>query len=338
MTELIKRSQIRHTAAKTQRVREQNNSGNRTIDADPLPNFARQCLWSEALQELTVTQASDVGILALTLAAHVMKKADEKHAQALREAKTEEEKLLAHVHHPLGEILHETMPLNPSHLKGALKDLIRWASVYAKLAAGNRSQNRNQGVETLFAPSAYMTDWGCDGHPWSRETSARLRLTRFFEKTSSTFARFLSSAFTQLVKNGPAYMAWSANFPVFLCDLTKPSHRHCAHLLCEQCHGECVIVTRACDAQTQKQLAKRLLVVVDREGVFEALAGKFAPAMLLERRLGGWTVTFPCGEVKRQDLESKKYPALARALAFCAQNPVYEKKKTANLRAKESLA
>lgn len=313
MTELTKRSQIRHTAAKTRNVQ----LNNRTIDCAPLPDFARQCLWSQPMQELSVTQASDVGIVALTLAAHVMKKAEIEHAAALQSARTDEEKLLTTMHHPLTQILAKEIPPNPAHLKGALKDLIAWAGLYAK-------QTQKQAQDTFLSRAAYVTDWGCDGHPWSRETAARLRLTRFFEKTSSNFARFLSSAFTQLVKNGPAYMAWSANFPVFLCDITQTSHRHCAHLLCEMCHGECVIVTRSLDAQTQKKLAKKLLVVFDREGVFETLAGKFAPAMLLERRLGGWTVTFPCGEVKRRELESKKYPALARALAFCATRPVCE--------------
>ena len=43
--------------------------------------------------------------------------------------------------------------------------------------------------------------------------------------------------------------------------------------------------------------------------------------MLLERRIGGWTVTFPAGGAAERELKNKKYPGFARALARCAALP-----------------
>lgn len=342
MTGLIKRSQTRHVADKTRHMRDLRALGVEIKDPTAAQNFARQCLWGKDIQALETIDASDVGLLALALSGWVIKHAKAMHAANLAQAKSEDQKVAAQMAHPIVDIFKDSLPLDFYRLQGTLKDLIDFAPMYARFAA--KSDTTNLGVKALqqnksalLSHSTYMTDWGCDGHPWSREVTARLRLTRFFEKTTGEFAKFLAQAFTALVKNGPAYIAWSSNFPVLIADMNETNHRRLANLLCEQCHGECVVVGPSVANDARGQLDHRLLTVADTAGIFQTMAGAFAPAMLLERRLGGWTVTFPCGEIDARDLTNPKLPALARALAQCAENPVHAPVKKENNKRREIL-
>lgn len=68
----------------------------------------------------------------------------------------------------------------------------------------------------------------------------------------------------------------------------------------------------ACDAAL-----KNLPVLIDREGLLhELLAPGNPPIFLLERRLAGWTLTYPLGGADPREAHNRKLPAWARALAF----------------------
>ena len=113
-------------------------------------------------------------------------------------------------------------------------------------------------------------------------------------------------------------------WPVFVCDLNNTYHRYAAQEIDKAAKGDLVVVTQAMTAHTQSVVARYasdLTVVTDEESFFATFLGDYGPAMLLERRIGGWTVTFPAGGAAERELKNKKYPGFARALARCAQMP-----------------
>ena len=152
----------------------------------------------------------------------------------------------------------------------------------------------------------------------------RLRLVRYYEKTSGEFAQTVHRAMAALSRNGTAYAAWSAGWPVFVCDLNNTYERYAAQELLRTCDGAVAVVSRPLSAQTRTILARYapdMAVVTDEAGLLSVLLGNYGTVMLLERRIGGWTVTFPAGGASEKDLKNRKYPGFARALARCAVLP-----------------
>ena len=254
-------------------------------------------------------------------------------------------------------LFHLTLPLDVRKLNGALNELMRLAPVYrGYVCAQERAQiereararkmnevqqGRQQGRgkdlsedvdcvssdpaapevplhgESLFSRDLARFQFGFDGHWMTRETAARLRLVRYYEKASSDFSRFVRRAWGLLSQQGAAYMAWQSNFPILVCDLNIPAHREAALVLFEACHGEAVVVTPGFDARLRAAFPSALLVVEDNTQAFAAIAGNYGVVMLLEKRIGGWTVTFPAGAVAPRELTKTRYGKLPVALAMC---------------------
>ncbi len=326
MTQLPKRSQTRTSAAQSRKLSKRVAEGLDQGDVFDATRFAQRHFSASMTKAWTVKESESIGLLALSLAGWVLKSARVMQTEKSNETPMQKGKK-APVNETLLGIFKETLPLKLANLEGALKELSRIAPHFETLVratAGEKAMDEHS--DGIFSAATLAYRLGCDGHPFSRETAMRLRLTRYFEKTSSEFARFLSQAYAVLAKNGTAYLAWTSNFPVFICDLNEVNHQRCANLLVEQCHGEVVMITPTLKARSHMKLASKMLVVDDESGIFRAMAGDFAPAMLLERRLGGWTVTYPCGHVSESELKKASHPALARALALCAEHPFLEKK------------
>lgn len=261
-------------------------------------------------------------------------------------------------------LFHLTLPLDVRKLNGALNELMRLAPVYRgyvcaqeraqmereararkmKQVQQGRQQGRGKDLsedvdcvssdpaapevplhgESLFSRDLARFQFGFDGHWMTRETAARLRLVRYYEKASSDFSRFVRRAWGLLSQQGAAYMAWQSNFPILVCDLNIPAHREAALVLFEACHGEAVVVTPAFDARLRAAFPSALLVVEDNTQAFAAIAGNYGVVMLLEKRIGGWTVTFPAGAVAPRELTKTSYGKLPVALALChPQNAVH---------------
>lgn len=254
-------------------------------------------------------------------------------------------------------LFHLTLPLDVRKLNGALNELMRLAPVYrgyvcaqerAQIEREARARKMNEvqqgrqqgrgkdlsedvdcvssdpaapGVplhgESLFSRDLARFQFGFDGHWMTRETAARLRLVRYYEKASSDFSRFVRRAWGLLSQQGAAYMAWQSNFPILVCDLNIPAHREAALVLFEACHGEAVVVTPAFDARLRAAFSSALLVVEDNTQAFAAIAGNYGVVMLLEKRIGGWSVTFPAGAVALRELTKTRYGKLPVALAMC---------------------
>lgn len=261
-------------------------------------------------------------------------------------------------------LFHLTLPLDVRKLNGALNELMRLAPVYRgyvcaqeraqierdararkmKQVQQGRQQGRGKDLsedidcvssdpaapevplhgESLFSRDLARFQFGFDGHWMTRETAARLRLVRYYEKASSDFSRFVRRAWGLLSQQGAAYMAWQSNFPILVCDLNIPAHREAALVLFEACHGEAVVVTPGFDARLRAAFPSALLVVEDNTQAFAAIAGNYGVVMLLEKRIGGWTVTFPAGAVAPRELTKTRYGKLPVALAMChPQNAVH---------------
>ena len=125
-------------------------------------------------------------------------------------------------------------------------------------------------------------------------------------------------------RNGTAYAAWSDGWPVFVCDLNRTFERYAAQELLAASQGRLAVVTPPLTPETQVLVARyapEMAVVIDEAGLLSVLLGNYSTVMLLERRIGGWTVTFPAGGASEKDLKNRKYPAFARALARCAVLP-----------------
>ena len=287
MTTYPKRSEVRQTAAARAKIlKEHQREGSPVTDPAVL---------IDAAQAVAGDAKTDAGVLALAI---ISKTRAGSHAGALPEA-----------------ALEELLPLEAEKLARTAQVLQKSAAAFRRLAA--RGKDAPEHAAGLFARTRAAWQFGYDGHPFTRETMVRLQLVRYFEKTSAPFASAVRRAFALIVKQGPAYMAWSAGFPALVCDLNRPAHRKLAHLVTETAHGEAVVITRPLEGAVRPLLARRMLVVEDPAGFFAAVTGFDAPAMLLERRLGGWTVTFAAARAPEKELANKHHPALARALAEC---------------------
>ena len=356
MTTYQKKSEARQTRRRMQTIA---RSGEKPLrDPGPAANFAHDCLYGRAIEEMTRPAASDVGILALALAGLALKSTREAAGAGGSSRINRKETLEAVL-----QLFSLTLPLNVRKLNAALNELIALAPVYRGFVCAQEARQKEEREEReepqeraasacarqkpeaagdlassktdlekgvpqpeeepehahrLFGRSLARYQFGFDGHWMTRETASRLRLVRYYEKTSGAFAAFVHRAFAVLAQQGAAYMAWSSHFPILICDLNRPAHREAAAVLTEAAHGEAAVVTRPMTRESARALPKGLLVLEDRQGVFEKIAGGFASVMLLERRIGGWTVTFPAGRVPARELKKSVYGKLPLALARCA--------------------
>jgi hypothetical protein len=169
---------------------------------------------------------------------------------------------------------------------------------------------------------------GYDGELLTREQAVKLRLVRFFETATSDLSRLAASAYQMMTRqNGQAYLGWTRRLPLFLCDLSNPRHRLAAINLSEIALGDLIVITPRLSDEVRRIMVrheKRCLTVEDPAGLFAAVIGNYGNPMLLERRLGGWTVTFPLGSVEKAVLADRKLPAWARSLAAAA-DPIERK-------------
>ena len=163
---------------------------------------------------------------------------------------------------------------------------------------------------------------GSDGHAVTREVCARLNLARHYERASGEFASLIERIVKALASCGPAYGLWEARTPLLFCNANLSSHRRVAREMARLEASGVALVTPPLLEKAQKEVAgdaalKTLTVLTDREGLLhELLAPGNPPIFLLERRLGGWTLTYPLGGADPREARNRKLPAWARALAF----------------------
>ena len=163
---------------------------------------------------------------------------------------------------------------------------------------------------------------GSDGHAVTREVCARLNLARHYERASGEFAGLIERIVKALATCGPAYGLWEARTPLLFCNANLSSHRRVAREMARLEAGGVALVTPPLLEKAQKDMAgdaalKTLSVLIDREGLLhELLAPGNPPIFLLERRLAGWTLTYPLGGADPREARNRKLPAWARALAF----------------------
>ena len=324
MTTYIKRSEIAKTRSRMKEIARQG------VECVPDPfaavNFARECMPGKELDALSLPAAGDVGILALALAGLTLKTVRESCGIEKKDSDAALDALLS--------LFDLTLPLEMRKINGALKDLVRLAPIYrgyaseqhkvlkAKLKAAGRQKHNHLAEDEhegqLFARSLARYQFGYDGHWMTRETAARLKLVRYFEKTSGAFASRVRTCYMLLARQGRAYAAWNSGYPVFLCDLNVPEHLAAAISLYDAAHGEIVVISRAPGVEIRPKLPSYMLVIDDEQGLFEWITQNSGTVLLLERRLGGWTVTFPGGRVNPKEVKKKSHPAIALALARCA--------------------
>ena len=224
-------------------------------------------------------------------------------------------------------------------LTATVKDLKSLTAGFRQMLEAKRGRNGLKLNSQYFGASVSAFQSGYDGHWITREAALRLRLVRYYEKTSGEFAQTVHRAMAALSRNGTAYAAWSAGWPVFVCDLNNTYERYAAQELLRTCDGAVAVVSRPLSAQTRTILARYapdMAVVTDEAGLLSVLLGNYGTVMLLERRIGGWTVTFPAGGASEKDLKNRKYPGFARALARCAVLPASFPQTKGNLSAEAS--
>lgn len=311
MTKYHSRSEINGNTAKMDQDDRRRAAGRTVHDPAPAADFAAACLWTDETRAMPVGSASDLGVLALTLARALLEPIKR---EARADAAAAGEKLAAF----LGAL---PVP-DARELVRTVHDLQRLSKAFRLSVEARAGGRRLNGQYFGAALTAFQS--GYDGHWITREAALRLRLVRYYEKTSGEFARCVHRAMAALAKNGTAYAAWGAGWPVFVCDLNNAFHRFAAQEILRAACGRLAVVSPEPGPQTRAVLARyapEMAVIVDDDALLAALLGNYGTAVLLERRIGGWTVTFPAGGALERELKNKKYPAFARALARCAQTP-----------------
>lgn len=163
---------------------------------------------------------------------------------------------------------------------------------------------------------------GSDGHAVTREACARLNLARHYERASGEFASLIERIVKALGAYGPAYVLWEARTPLLFCNANFSSHRRAALELARLEASGVALVTPPVTDKAQRDLnedaaLRTLTVLIDREGLLRKLLSPGNPPIfLLERRLAGWTLTYPLGGADPKEAHNRKLPAWARALAF----------------------
>lgn len=312
MTKYHSRAEINQNTAKMD-ADDRRRGGVCASDCSAARDFAASALWTPITRDMAVSTASDLGVLALALVGHVLAPLK---SMAKTDPKAAQQALLE---------LFKALPVPDARtMSGTVKDLQGLSGTYRLLLESRGPRKGLKLNSQYFGASVTAFQTGYDGHWITREAALRLRLVRYYEKTSGAFAGCAHRAMAALSRNGTAYAAWSAGWPVFVCDLNRTYERYAAQELMRAANGQIAVVSPALTAQTQALIARyaaEMAVVIDEEGLLGTLLGNYGTVMLLERRIGGWTVTFPAGGASERELKNKKYPGFARALARCAALP-----------------
>ncbi len=165
-----------------------------------------------------------------------------------------------------------------------------------------------------------LWQFGYDGHPLTRESAQRLGILRRFEAASSEFSLLMHRAYCAAVGCGPAYTGWTARMPLLLCDLSQPLHVDMARAVALAAKGEVVVMSKVIPPEARRRLPPEAkLVVEDRAGILTGLYVRRGNAFLIERRLEGWTATYPSGAVERRSLTDPALPKHWRLFARCVE-------------------
>ena len=162
---------------------------------------------------------------------------------------------------------------------------------------------------------------GTDGHPLTREAAANLNLARHYELISEDFGILISRVFASLTRYGQAYCAWEKRLPLLICNLEKEEHVRVARELIRIEPSGIGLVSRAIPQGVRILFAneiesQELFLIEDKENLFQTILGiENRDIFLLERRLGGWTLTYPLGNPSEKALYSRKIPVWAREMA-----------------------
>ena len=165
---------------------------------------------------------------------------------------------------------------------------------------------------------------GTDGHPLTREVAANLNIARHFEEISGDFSLLLTRVFAAITHYGVAYGAWERRLPMLICNLERVSHVRAAAELSSLERGGITLLSESIPNAVRAQFSAARETnltpfIEDKSGVFRNLIGIDASDIfLIERRLGGWSITYPLGGVDPEKLKNRRYPKWARALAACA--------------------
>lgn len=212
-----------------------------------------------------------------------------------------------------GEVLTEALSqLHPSRrtMQGVLTAFSRAAgSLVSQTSSGRLSRERRFEI-------------GSDGHSLTREACANLNLARHYEAASGDFSSLIGRIVRALAKQGPAYTVWETRVPLLLCHASLFSHRKVVRELARFDPAGLALITPPLNPQASHDLGadasfKSVRVLVDSRGLLADLLGPGSSTIvLLERRLGGWTLTYPLGGADPRERRNRRYPAWARALAF----------------------
>ncbi len=164
---------------------------------------------------------------------------------------------------------------------------------------------------------------GTDGHPLTREAAVNLNLARHFEPISEEFSILIARIFANLTRYGAAYRAWERRLPLLICNLEKVQHVRVARELVRIEPSGIALISPSIPQNVRTGFAKEvegnsLFLIEDKENLFETILGvKTSDIYLLERRLSGWSLTYPLGNPSQKSLDSRRIPAWARAMALC---------------------
>ncbi len=166
---------------------------------------------------------------------------------------------------------------------------------------------------------------GTDGHPLTREAAVNLNLARHFEPISEDFSILIARIFANLTRYGVAYRAWERRLPLLICNLEKTQHVGVAQELVRIEPNGMALVSQTIPPNVRTGFAKEveanaLFLIEDKENLFETILGvATSDIYLLERRLSGWSLTYPLGNPSQKSLDSRRIPAWARQMALCGE-------------------
>lgn len=207
-----------------------------------------------------------------------------------------------------GEV-KELLKRGPAHI---LRDLEKILTLTSPALTSNRRR-------TAF-------EIGTDGHPLTREAAANLNLARHFEPISEEFSILIARIFANLTCYGAAYRAWERRLPLLICNLEFAFHVRVARELVKIEPSGFALVSPSIPANVRTAFAKEvegssLFLIEDKDHLFEAILGLASSDIyLLERRLSGWSLTYPLGNPSQKTLQSRRIPAWARAMAVCGRS------------------
>lgn len=164
---------------------------------------------------------------------------------------------------------------------------------------------------------------GTDGHPLTREAAVNLNLARHFEPISEEFSILIARIFANLTRYGAAYRAWERRLPLLICNLEKVQHVRVARELVHIEPSGIALVSPTIPRNVRTGFIKEvegnsLFLIEDKENLFETILGvTTSDIYLLERRLSGWSLTYPLGNPSQKSLNSRRIPAWARLMALC---------------------